>query len=117
MQIQVNTDNQIQGGAELTRRIEAVVGGALERFGARITRVEVHLTDEDSSSKSGGSDKRCVMEARLAGLQPISVSHQGMSVDQALDGAVDKLEKTLSRTLERMDDPKGRPSYGGGAAS
>ena len=113
MQIQVNTDNHIEGGVELTRQVEAVVEGALGRFAERITRVEVHLTDENSSQKSSENDKRCVMEARLAGLQPITVSDQGGSVEQALDGAADKLAKTLDRTLGRLDDAKGRTSYGG----
>lgn len=113
MHIQVNTDNHIECGEELTREVEAVVEGALGRFGDRITRVEVHLTDENSRSKSGDNDKRCVMEARLAGLQPITVSDDGSTLDLALNGAADKLEKTLKRTLGRLDDPKGRTSYGG----
>jgi len=113
MQVQVSTDNHIEGGEELTRQVEAVVEGALGRFSDRITRVEVHLTDENSSSKSGDNDKRCVMEARPAGHQPITVSDQGASLEQALDGAADKLEKTLRRTFGRLDDPKGRTSYGG----
>jgi len=113
MHLQVSTDSNIHGSEEMTRQVEAVVEGALGRFGDRITRVEVHLTDENSSSKSGDNDMRCVMEARLVGMQPITVSHQGASLEQALDGAADKLEKTLKRTLGRLDDPKGRTSYGG----
>jgi len=113
MQIQVNTDNHIAGGEALTRQVEAVVEGALGRFGDRITRVEVFLTDENSQSKSGDNDKRCVMEARLAGLQPITVSDQGATLEQALDGAADTLERTLRRTLGRLDDPRGRTSFGG----
>ncbi len=113
MQIQVNTDNHIAGSAELTRQVEDVVEGTLGRFGDRITRVEVHLTDENGSQKSGDSDKRCVMEARLAGLQPITVSAEGSSLERALDGASEKLEKTLKHTLGRLDDPKGRMSYAG----
>lgn len=113
MQIQVNTDNHIKGGAKLTRQVEAVVEGTLGRFGGRITRVEVHLTDENSSAKAGDNDKRCVMEARLAGLQPITVSHQGATLDQVLDGAADKLEQTLDRTLGRLADSRGRTSHSG----
>ena len=112
MQIQVNTDNHIEGGAELTRQVEAVVEGTLGRFARQITRVEVHLTDESSSAKARDNDKRCVMEARLRGLQPIAVSHQGATLEQALDGAADKLEQTLDRTLGRLADSKGRTSYG-----
>ncbi len=113
MKIQVNTDRHTDGSAELIHHIETVVEDALERFAERITRVEVHLSDVNGSQKSGGNDKRCVMEARLAGLQPITVSDEGSSLDQALDGAADKLEKILHRTLERLDDPKGRTSFAG----
>jgi len=113
MQIQVNTDNNIKGSEELTRHVEAVVEGALGRFGDRITRVEVHLSDESSSAKSRDNDNRCVMEARLGGLQPITVTHDAASVEQAFDGAADKLEKTLERTLGRLHDSKGRTSAGG----
>lgn len=113
MQIQVNTDNHTAGSAELTRQVETVVEDAFGRFGGRITRVEVHLTDENSRHKTGEDDKRCVMEARLAGLQPITVSANGSTLEQALDGAADKLKKTLRRTLSRLDQPKGRVSYAG----
>lgn len=113
MQIQVNTDNHIAGGMELNRQVEAVVEGSLGRFGDQVTRVEVHLTDESSAAKSRDDDKRCVMEVRLAGLQPIAVSHQGPTLDQALEGAADKLQRTLVRTLGRMDDRRGRSSFGG----
>ena len=37
-----------------------------ERFSAHITRVEVHLGDENAG-KRGSDDKRCMMEARLEG--------------------------------------------------
>jgi len=108
IKIQVNTGNHVEGDEELTRQVEGVVEGALGRFSDRITRVEVHLTDQNGSQKSGDSDKRCLMEARLAGLQPIAVSAEGSSLAQALDGAADKLERTLKRTLGRLEDPKGR---------
>ena len=113
MQIQVHTDNHTSGSAGLIEKVEAVVEDALGRFGERITRVEVHLTDENGRQKSGDVDKRCVMEARLAGLQPITVSAEGSDLMQALNDAADKLEKTLQRTLGRLDDPKGRTSFAG----
>lgn len=113
VQIQVNTDRHIEGSTELTVQVEAALEGALARFSDRITRVEVHLSDENGSQKSGGSDKRCVLEARLAGMQPIKVSADGPSHELALDGAMKNLAKLLGRTLERLDNPKGRTSYAG----
>jgi len=113
MNIQVSTDNHIEGSEELTRQVENVVEGSLGRFGEWITRVEVQLSDESSSSKSRDNDKRCVMEARTAGQQPVSVSHQGATVDQALKGSVKKLVRLLDDTMGRLDDPKENTSYAG----
>ena len=71
MIIQVNTDSSIEGKRELAQQIETSVGNSLERFGGQVTRVEVHLSDDNSDKKFGTKDKRCLLEARLAGLQPI----------------------------------------------
>ncbi len=113
MQIQVNTDRNIEGSADLTSQVEAKLENALSRFSERITRVEVQLSDENSSHKSGSSDKRCILEARLTGMQPIKVSADGLSHEQALAGATKNLAKLLGRTLERADNTKGRTSYAG----
>ena len=113
MKIQVNTDNHTTGSAPLTKHVEEVVEGAMSRFGDRVTRVEVHLTDENSNAKSSGTDKRCVMEARLAGLQPMTVTAEGPSIEKAIADASEKLERRLSSTLDRLNDPKGRTSFAG----
>jgi len=113
MQVQVNTDNHIKGAEGLAQRVEETVRDALSRFGNRLTRVEVHFTDENSRRKDSGDDKRCVLEARLAGLQPNSVSADAATVDLALSGALDKLIKALTKTLGRREAPKGRPSFAG----
>jgi len=103
MKIQINTDNNIEGSDELTQQTQAVVESALERFAQQITRVEVHLGDENSSHKSG-TDKRCVMEARLEGMQPVAVTDQAENMEQAVNGAADKLEKMLKHTLGRLSN-------------
>jgi ribosome-associated translation inhibitor RaiA len=113
MQIQVNTDRHIAGGSQLTQQVHAAVTDAVGRFAARVTRVEVHLTDENSGVKGGADDIRCVLEARLAGLKPISVSNRAASLDQAYLGAAEKLERALTRTLEKRQKVKGRTPYGG----
>jgi ribosome-associated translation inhibitor RaiA len=102
MHIEVNTDANIEGREELRAHVESVLQGVLGRFGTQITRIEVHFTDESGPGKSGADDKRCLLEARLAGLKPIAVSHYSATVRQALDGAADKMEKTLDRTLSRL---------------
>ena len=113
MQVRVNTDNHIEGGEGLTQHVQSVVEDALARFGDRITRVEVQLADENSSKKSGENDKRCTMEARLAGLQPVAVTSLADTLNRAIDGAVGKLERTLDRTLEKRNGRKGRSPQSG----
>jgi ribosomal subunit interface protein len=103
MQIQINTDSNIEGREKLAAHVKGVVESALSRFSDRITRVEVHLSDENSH-KSGQDDKRCMMEARLEGRQPTAVTHQAATLDQAVDGAADKLKRSLESTLERLRD-------------
>lgn len=104
MQIQINTDDNIKGSERLAQQVEAMVGDALDRFGEQITRVEVHLSDENSGQKGGVDDKRCLLEARLAGLQPIAVSHEAETMRQAVGGATEKLVRTLESTLGRLRD-------------
>jgi ribosomal subunit interface protein len=108
MLVRVTTDNNIEGSDKLRRHVESVVTDVLERFHDRITRVEVHLADENSRTKTGQNDKRCTMEARLSGLKPLAVSELGPSLDQAISAAAETLEKTLQRALERRDDRKRR---------
>ena len=102
MKVQINTDSNIEGHDELVQLVEAVVRSALDRFSEQITRVEVHLSDENSDKKFGTDDKRCLLEARLAGLQTIAVSHQAATLEQAVDGAAEKLKRSLDSTLGRL---------------
>ena len=113
MQVEVNTDSHVQGSTGLSEYVEDIVGESLARFRERITRVEVHFSDENGKEKGGGNDKHCVMEARLAGFEPIIVRSHASSVQLAIDSAVEKLEKSVKRTLKRLEDPKGRTPFGG----
>lgn len=104
MLIQVNTGRQTGGSADLKTYVQEFVEGKFRRFAERITRVEVHLNDENTAKKAGGNDKRCQVEVRLAGLQPLSVTHHADSHDQALDGAVGKMHSLIDTTLGKHQD-------------
>lgn len=104
MQVQLNTDHNIEGHAALAARVSGVVESALSRLSDRITRVEIHLSDENSDKKGGSQAMRCVMEARLEGRPPVAVTHHAGSVDDAVAGAVAKLERLLESTLGRLRD-------------
>jgi len=107
MQIQINTDRHIEGHEALTAHIRGVVESTLSRISDPITRVEVHLSDENGH-KGSPNDKRCMIEARLAGRQPIAVTHRAATMDQAVDGAADKLARLIGSTLGRLHDQKSR---------
>ena len=86
MQIQINTDRNIEGREALATHVSGVVDSALSRFSDHITRVEAHLSDVNSDKKGGTNDMRCAMEARLEGRQPIAATpsrrRRGRQVDQ-----------------------------------
>jgi ribosome-associated translation inhibitor RaiA len=102
MQIHVNTDRHIHGGEDLHERVQGMVHAAVSHLRDRITRIEVHLSDENSK-KSSDHDKRCVLEARLAGMQPLAVTHQAETVAKAIDGAAVKLERALEHALGKAN--------------
>ena len=102
MHIQVNTDKNISGNKARVQDIEETLNHVLSRFEDRITRIEVHLSDENSTSKSGVVDKRCLLEVRLAGRDPRSVSDLALTVDQAVSGAAHKMVSLLERDLGKL---------------
>ena len=81
--------------------VTATVEVTLERHLEDLTRVEVHLSDENGG-KSGPKDKRCKMEARPKGHQPILVSHDADSLTQAVEGAAQKLEHALEHLFGKL---------------
>lgn len=95
MQIQVNSNSSVAVHEGLTRFVQANVTHALKRFVDRITRVEVHLSDVNGD-KSGAPDKRCLMEARPAGCDPVTVADLGGSLEEAIRGAAQKMKRRLS---------------------
>ena len=106
MQIQINSDHNLMGGESLATSVRATVENALSRFRTHITRVEVHLADENAD-KHGRDDKRCMMEARFEGHAPIAVTHHAATVGQAIDGAAERLVHMLEHTLGRLRDHRG----------
>lgn len=101
MHIQVNTDNTIEGGTELIAAIEEIAQSKLGAVASQVTRVEVHLSDENAR-KGGADDKRCMAEARPEGRAPIAVTHNADTVQGAAIGALDKLRSALDRELGKL---------------
>jgi ribosomal subunit interface protein len=112
MQIQVRTSNQVSGGERLEAYVQSTMEATLERFARQLTRVEVHISD-DNGEKSRGDDKRCTIEVRPKGMNPLAVTHTAGTVDEAIDGAAGKIAKLLSHTIDRLHDGKPRVSSSG----
>ena len=94
MQFQLNTDSHIQGDDRLAEIAREIASGALGHHLARLTRIEVHLQDENAA-KGGPDDIRCMIEARPEGMKPLSATHNGADVEAALRGAGRKLRNLL----------------------
>ncbi len=109
MKIQFNTDVHIDGTEALAAQVSTTVEQALERFSAHITRVEVHLSDENGR-KRGQEDQRCMLEARLEGRQPVAVTEHAATLDQAVHGAAQKLAHLLDSMLGRLHDHREKMS-------
>jgi len=102
MKIQVNIGDAKRSVA-IRESAEAEVSRALERYADRITRVEVHLRDENSPSKEGPQDQRCSIEVRLAGLDPLAVDATAADLSHAIREAAGKAQRAVQRRLDRRD--------------
>jgi hypothetical protein len=111
MQVLLNTDPHTDGRQSMAQYLEAVVAESIGHYGERITRVEGHLSDANSSAKANIEEIHCTLEARLVGLDPVVVTDRAATAHQAIHGAVGKLERALSSVLGKHDlRRKARPS-------
>jgi ribosome-associated translation inhibitor RaiA len=102
MKIQFNTDKNIEGHVRLEAFFTEEIEKDLARFDDKVTRIEVHLGDENST-KGGVNDKRCMIEARPAKMQPIAVTAHADTIEKAFFMAVEKIKKTLTSTFEKQN--------------
>ncbi len=95
MLVQINTDDNLSRTDTQPDQIEATIRNLLDRFADQVTRVVVHLSDENSDKKFGTADMRCLLEVRLEGLQPIVVTDAAATVEEAVDGSARKMQRSL----------------------
>lgn len=101
MTIQFNTDKNIKGTEAFTTPYVAQIESELSRFSEDITRIEVHLSDENGH-KDGVVTKRCLLEARMKRKQPVVVSNQADTLGQAIGGALAKLTVSLDTIMGKL---------------
>lgn len=107
MQIQLNTSNGIDNKESLDRWADDELRQQLQRYADDLIRIEVHLSDENGQ-RASAADKRCVMEARLAGHGPLAATHDAETIDLAFRGALDRLKRQIEHKIGRASDHRDR---------
>jgi len=80
--------------------IERTLTTQLEHVAERLTRVEVHLKDQNSHKKNG-IDKHCLIEARPRGMDPVAAEHDASEWKDAVHEAILKLERLLHHKFDK----------------
>ncbi|MBS1754049.1 MAG: HPF/RaiA family ribosome-associated protein [Ferruginibacter sp.] len=101
MTIQFNTDNNLSVREGFSKKLQDMLNSELKRFDEIITRLEVHFGDENGHKK-GVEDKRCLLEARVKGKNPVVVTAFASNYEIAAKDAAEKLKKTLNAVLQKM---------------
>ncbi len=104
MQIQINAGD-VQVTDAIEQHIHDSLEQALKHHPERVTRIEVHLRD-DASKRQGVKDKRCKIEVRLAGLDPLAVEGDSDDLYDAIKQAAGKAKRAVEHKLERHDQHK-----------
>jgi hypothetical protein len=105
MQIEISTDNTVEGNEALAAHVKDVIEHALVHFSDRISRVEAHL-GKASDGEFGQQGKRCLLEARIEGRQPTAVSHDAVTLHDAAAGAATKLKHAVETILGKLQDAR-----------
>lgn len=81
--------------------VEQRVTEVLAPYAEKLTRVEVHLRDENGHK--GGKDMRCTMEARPRGLDPVAVETIEEGPREAVRAALGKMQSLLATRFGKLD--------------
>ena len=101
MIIEFNTGKNLKGGDDHTAPFLDMITDSLRRFTEFLSRIEVHLSDEDGA-QVGQWTIKCVMEARIEGRRPIAVTSRENTEERAISSAIDKLIASLDSDIGRL---------------
>lgn len=103
MKIQFNTDKTINGDERHRQHFTTLLEDGLKRFDSHLSRIEVHLSDENGE-KEGLKDMKCVLEARIEGRQPLVVTCQAAKPELAVSGAMDKMKSAMDTIIGKLKE-------------
>ena len=101
MTIQINTDKTLNGKKRSNDFFTSQIAQVLQRFEPHISRIEVHLKDENGK-KDGFINISCLLEARIEGRKPIAITNQANTMDIAVTGAIDKIKTAIESILGKI---------------
>jgi ribosome-associated translation inhibitor RaiA len=102
MLIQVNFGD-VERSDAIDQFVRDKVESQLGHLSDKLTRVEVHLRDDNSAAKSSHNDKRCMMEARPAGRKPFVVEHAGEDLYTVISETAGKLSRAVKKNVDRAE--------------
>ena len=94
----------------LREHIERRLTFALARFGSRVLRTVVYLTD--NNGPKGGIDKSCLIVVRLRGLGEVIAEVVDTDWPVTIDRATTRIGHSVSRDLERQRGLFREPAVG-----
>lgn len=103
MIIQFNTDNNLTIHEAFGNKLKDTLNKELGRFDEHLTRIEVHLSDVNGQ-KNREDDKKCIIEARIKGMQPIVVTDLADTHENSVKGAALKLKSSLDTIIGKLKD-------------
>ena len=103
MEIQFNSDNAVHGSDNLATQVRERISERLtERFGSRLTRVEVHVRDIDGTS-NGPEGIEATIEARPSNGSPIAVTARNSGPMEAVNSALGTMVSRLDAVFGKAD--------------
>ena len=75
---------------------------ALSRFATAIQTVTIRITD--TNGPKGGEDTRCIVSVKLASANEVAVQGEGEKVFSVLRHCLSRVERAVSRSLDRRRD-------------
>jgi ribosome-associated translation inhibitor RaiA len=101
MFIEFHSDSNVNATDETVAPFRDQINNSLSKYSHQVSSVQVHFSDENGK-QGGQDDKRCMIEVRLDGMNPIAVTGRSSSLAQALKLAIDKMKTSLDTRRDRL---------------
>lgn len=101
MHIEINAADGIERSEALDQHIRERLERVARHHGRHLTQIIVHL--KDTNARKGGVDKLCSMEARPAGLDPVTAHAQDTDIYVSVRDAAEKLDRAIEHRLGRQE--------------